>query len=147
MGIQSAVWGNNTVAVEVIVAGRITSVVTAIGEDFLARNLALVAQTLIDKVPDVSALELRILADELPVLLEAAHGVTHCMSILALNERKRAVALAVFLAVPVVHIHWAENVRLAPMSGLLILYWAHLVISLDPVVALLKVRPVAGLIA
>ena len=147
MRIQPAVRSYDAVAVEVVVAGRIASIVASVGEDFLSRQLALVAQSLVHKVPDVSALELGVLADELPVLLESADGVTHGVGILTLYERPRVVALRVTLAVLVVHVHRAEDVGLSPMSCLLVLHGAHLVISLDPVVALLKVRTVAGLVA
>ena len=40
-------------------------------------------------------------------------------------------------------LHRAEDVRLSPMSGLLVLHGAHLVVGLDPVVALLEVGAVA----
>ena len=73
MRIQATVGSNDTVAVEVIVGSRIAAVVTTIGEDFLTCNLALVAQTLIHEVPDIAALILRILTDDIPILLETTH--------------------------------------------------------------------------
>ena len=72
MRIQTAVWSNDTIAIEVVVAGRITSIVATIGKDFLTGNRTLVTQTLIYKVPDVSTLILRIFANQIPVLLETA---------------------------------------------------------------------------
>ncbi len=49
MRIQATVWRNDTVTVEVVVAGWITSIVTTIGKDFLAGDRALVANTLVSK--------------------------------------------------------------------------------------------------
>ena len=63
MRIQTAVRGKDTVAVEVVIAGRIASVVATIGKDFLAGDRTLVAQPLVNEVPDVTTLVLRILAD------------------------------------------------------------------------------------
>ena len=70
--IQTTVGSNDAIAVEVVVAGRIATVVATIGEDFLTGDGALVAQTLIYKVPDVTTLVFWILADEIPILLETS---------------------------------------------------------------------------
>ena len=43
MRVQPAVWSDDTVAVEVMIAGRIASIVTTVGKDLLTRQLALVA--------------------------------------------------------------------------------------------------------
>ena len=63
MRIQTAVRGDDSIAVEVVIAGRIAAVVATLGKDFLAGDRTLVAQTLVNEVPDVTALVLRILAD------------------------------------------------------------------------------------
>ena len=63
MRIQTAVRGDDSVAVEVVIAARIAAIVATIGEDFLAGDRTLVAQALVNEVPDVTALVLRILAD------------------------------------------------------------------------------------
>ena len=145
MGIQSAVRSDDAVAVEVIVAGGIAAVVATIGKDFLACDRTLIAQTLIYEVPDKATLILRIFADDIPILLEATHRVTHSMSILTLDERTRVIRLGIVLAVAIAHIHRTEDVRLAPLARLLVLY-RTIIYTLNPVVALLKVRTVASLV-
>ena len=148
MGIQPAVGSNDAVAIEVIVTGGIAAVVATVGKDFATRNGALVAQALIDEVPDVAALILRILADELPVLLEAAHRVAHGVGIFALDERTRVVALGVTLAPVVVGIHRASDVGItAVVRRPLILTGARRVGLLHPSVGLLEVRTETGLVA
>ena len=86
MGIQTTVWSNDTVAVEVMVCGRITSVVTSESKDLFTRNTALVAQALIHEVPDIAALILGVLSDDVPILLKTTHRVTHGMGILTLDQ-------------------------------------------------------------
>ena len=61
--VQPTVRSNDTIAIEVVVGGGITAIVAAISEDFLTRHRTLVTQALIDKVPDVTALILRIFAN------------------------------------------------------------------------------------
>ena len=73
-------------AVEVVVACRIASVVAAVGPDLLAGYLALAAQTLVDEVPDVSALVGWILTHEVPILFESTDGVTHSVCVFTLDE-------------------------------------------------------------
>ena len=147
MGIETAIGGDDTVAVEVVVGGGIAAVVATIGEDLFASDLALVAQTLIDEVPDIAALVFRMLADEVPVLLETAHRVTHGVGILALDQRTGIVALGVFLAVLVAIVHRTEDIGLALTTCLFVLHRARGVVGLHPVVALLEVRTVAGFVA
>ena len=147
VGVQSAVRSNDAVAVEVMVRGRIATVVTTVGEYLLARNLALVAQSLVYEVPDVAALIFRILADDVPILLETTYRVTHGVRILTLYQRTGIVRLGIFLTVFVAHVHRTEDVGLAPVASLLILHRTRGVVSLDPVVHLFKVWTVAGLVA
>ena len=147
MGIQSAVGGDDTVAVEVMVAGRIAAVVATIGKDFLTRGRILVAQALVYEVPDITTLVLGVLADDVPVLLETTHGVTHGVGILALDERTGIIGLGILLAVLITHVHGTEDVGLAIMTGLLELAGTGLIVSLHPVVSLLEVRTITGLVA
>ena len=147
MGIQSAVGGDDTVAVEVMVAGRIAAVVATIGKDFLTRGRILVAQALVYEVPDITTLIFGVFADEIPVLLEATHRVTHGVGILALDQRTGVVALGVFLTVVVVGIHRTVDIGLSILTGLLKLTGAGLVVRLHPVVGFLEVRTVASLIS
>ena len=147
MGVETTVGGDDAVAVEVIVAGRILAVVATIGEDLTTRDRALVAHALIYEVPDITTLILRILTHQVPVLLEATHGVTHGVGILTLDERTGVVALRVGLAALVAIVHRTEDVGLAVLTCLLKLAGTGLVGSLHPVVGLLEVRTVASLVA
>ena len=147
MGIESAIGSNEAVAVEVMIGSGIAPVVAAVGEDLLACDGALVAQTLIDEVPDIATLILGVLADDVPVLLEAAHGVTHRVGVLTLDERTGIVALGILHAVVVAQIHRAEDIGLAILACLLELAGARGIVSLHPVVGALEVRTVARLIA
>ena len=147
MRIETAVGGDDAVAVEVIVRGGILAVVATIGEDGATRDGALVAHTLVHEVPDVATLILRILAYQVPVLLEATHGVTHSVGILTLDEWTGVVALRVGLAALVAIVHRTEDIGLAVLTSLLKLAGTGLVGSLHPVVGLLEVGTVASLVA
>ena len=144
--IQAAIRSNDTITVEVVVACRITSVVATIGEDFLACDRTLVAYALVNEVPDVSTLIFRIFANQIPILLEATLRVAHSVSILTLDVRLGAVALAIFLALIIVDIHWAVDVGLAVVATTLILYRTSLVACLYPVVCGFEVNAVATFI-
>ncbi len=102
---------------------------------------------MVNEVPDVSALILRILAHKIPIFLESTHGVAHCVSIFALYEWTLIVVLGILFATFVVVIHRAEDVGLAVLPGLFILHGACAVALLHPVVGFLEVRPVASFIA
>ena len=147
MGIQTAVRSDDTITVEVVVGSRIAAIVATISKDLLASDLALITQTLIDKVPDIATLIFRILTDDVPVLLETTHRVTHRMGVLALDQRTGIVALGVFLAVLIAIVHRTEDIGLALTASLLILHRARGVVGLHPVVAFLEVRTIAGLVA
>ena len=147
MRVQATIRSNDTIAVEVVVGSGIASVVATIGKDFLTRNRRLVAQTLVDEIPDETTLVFWILADDAPILLETTHGVAHSMRILALDERTGIVCLGIFLAVFIAHIHRTEDVGLAPMASLFVLNGTNLVDALNPIVAALEVRSIACLIA
>ena len=148
MGIEPAVRGDDAVAVEVVVAGSIAAVVATISEDLLTRNGTLVAQTLIDEIPDIAALILRVLAHEIPVLLEAADGVTHSVGVLTLDQRTGIVAQGIFLAVLIAHIHRAGDIREAAVEGrTLVVDRTRGIVGLHPTVCFLEVRSEASLIA
>ena len=146
MRIQATVWRNDTVTVEVVVAGRITSIVTTIGKDFLAGDRALVTNTLVYEVPDITTLILRILADQIPILLESTHRVTHGVGILTLDVWLGTIALAVAFALLVTYVHRTVDISLAVISATLILHRAGLVVSLDPIVSLFEVDAITTLI-
>ena len=145
--VGSAVGADETVVVEVVVAGVEAVEVATVSVDGHAA-FAFPADALIDEVPDKAALILGILADEVPVLLEAAHGVAHGVGVLALDEGLglRVIA-AVLLAVVGSGVHGAVDVGLAVVAGAFVLYGPTGVLGLDPVVSSFEVRPVAGLVA
>ena len=151
MRVQTAIGGDDTVTVKVVVAGGIAAIVATISKYLLTSNLTLIAQTLIHKVPDVATLIVRLLTDQVPVLLKATHRVTHGVSIFALyqwllNLTASSFALSVFLAPVVISIHRAVNISLTLYTSLLKLTGTCLVVSLHPVVGLLKVRTVTSLV-
>ena len=146
MRIQTAVRGKDTIAVEVVIAGRIASVVATIGKDFLTGDRTLVAQTLVNEVPDVTTLVLRILADQIPVLLETTLRVTHGVSILTLDVWLGTVALAIALAFLVTDVHRTVDICLAVVSATFILCRAGRIARLHPVVSLLEVDAIAALV-
>ena len=51
------------------------------------RGISRPAESLVDKIPYESTLELRIFPDEVPIFLESTHGVAHGMSIFAEDKR------------------------------------------------------------
>ena len=159
MWVQSAVRCDDTVTVKVVVGCRIAAVIATIGKYLLTCNLTLVAQALVYKVPDVSTLINRILADKLPVLLESTHRVTHSVGIFTLYQRLHilsttnngslivgSLVLRILIAVLVAHVHWAEDICLTIQLSTLVLAWASVVISLYPVVSLLEIRTVSSLV-
>ena len=153
------------VAVECVVAGVVGVEVAAEDEDpgglvgvragagavFLV-NLALggvvrPAESLVLEVPDAAALVVGVLADEVPVLLEAAEGVAHGVCVLALDEGHGGIVGAILLAGLVAGVHGAEDVRAAVHAGALVLHGAGGVEGLGPGVGVLEVGTVAGLVA
>ena len=146
MRIQTAVRSDDTVAVEVVVTGRIAAVVATIGKDFLTGDRTLVTQALVNKVPDVTTLVLRILANQVPILLETTLRVTHGVGILTLDIWLGTIALAIVLAFLITDVHRTVDISLAVVSATLILCRAGLIARLHPVVSLLEVDAVAALI-
>ena len=147
MGVEGAVGGNDAIAVEVVVGGRIATGVAAIHPYLLARNLALAAHGLVYHVPDETALILGILAGQFHVVHEAAHGVAHGVGIFALDERTVGIAFAILDTVVVVVVHGAEDVGFLGQSGTLVLHGARVVQGLDGMVCLLEVVAVSALVA
>ena len=151
MWVQSAVGSNNTITVKVVVAGRIAAIVATISKYLLTSNLALIAHTLIYKVPDVTTLVVRLLANQVPVLFKATHRVTHSVGIFTLNQwllnlTASYFALRVFLAPVVIGIHRAVDICSALDTSTLILARTSLIVSLYPSVSLLKVCTIASLV-
>ena len=117
MRIWSSVRTNQAIVVEVLVRHRETTIITAIGIDLITSYLALVAQTLINKIPDKTTLILRILTDQIPILLESTHRITHGMGILLLKKRFVTIVLFQICSTTVViSIHRTENVSLASLQ-------------------------------
>ena len=143
MCVRLTVWVDDTITVEVVVAGRETTIVATIGPNLLACHLALATKTLVDVVPNISSLVLRELTNEVPIFLETADGITHSMGIFALDEWTRIVALGITLATTIVVVHRAENIGLAVLSCLFVLHWTRLVVTLNPIVGIFEVLAVA----
>ena len=143
---KATVRSNDTIAVEVMVRGRITTLVTTIHPYLVACHLAYSTNALIDEVPDEASLILWILANQIPILLETSNGVTHCMSILALDKRTGIVALCIFLAIIVIVVHGTEDIGLAILSTLFILHGATAVDNLHGIIGSLEVITIATLV-
>ena len=135
MRIQLAVWTDDSVAVEVVVRRVVAVVVATVGVVYLVQlgvggelvNLqahrlhGFAVQSLVYKVPDVSALELGIFADKVPILFETTTRVAHRVVIFALDERLLVfVVLGVGLRTPRGVVHRAEDVGVATISASLL---------------------------
>ena len=161
MRIELAVRSDNAIAVEVVVRRVVVVVVTTIGvlnlvvlsvcEVVLYRHRLnrVAVQRLVNEVPDISSLELRILTYHIPIFLEATAGVTHGMVVLALYEWAcELVVLRIFVATVVAIVHRAEDVGiLTRASSLLELYGTALVLLLNPLVCSNEVVAVYRLVA
>ena len=146
MRIQTAVWSNDTITVEVIVTCRIAAVISTISKDFLTGDRTLVTNALIYEVPDIATLILRILTDEVPIFLETTFRITHSMSIFALDVWFNTITLAIFLTLLVVDIHRTVNISLAVITATLILNRTGLVERFHPVIGFFEVDAVTTLI-
>ena len=151
MRVQSAVGCDDTITVKVVVAGRIAAIVATVSKYLLTSNLTLIAHTLVHEVPDITTLVVRLLANQVPVLFESTHRVTHGMSILTLNQwllnlTASHLALRVFLAPVIVGIHGAVDICSTLDACTLILAWTCLIVCLHPSVSLLKVSTVTSLV-
>ena len=147
MRIETAVRAYQSVVAEIIVGRVIVIEVTAVGVELSAVFL-MPAQALVNEIPDEASLEFRVLADEVPVLLEATFGVAHCVSILDENQRlDLGLVLAVFLNLVVRKIHMGIEIGLSVVLCPFVLDYAAGVNSLHEVVCLLEVLAVASLVA
>ena len=145
--IRHAVWTYQTIVAEVLITGIEFVEVATISINHLS-VLTCPTDRLIHKVPDETTLILRILADNLPILLEATLRITHGMSILALNQR---FVLRCILAVshcPIrTQVHWAIDIRQPLITSTLVLHRTARIFCLCPLIGLLKVLAIASLIA
>ena len=135
MRIEHSVGRYETVAVEVVVGGVVVVVVAAVGVLKRAVGAAAV-QRLVDKVPNEAALQLRIFANQVPILLETAARVAHRVRVFALNERTvglRVVGVALHCAI--IGIHRAKNIGKLLKTSRFVLYWAARLAFLEPLVA------------
>ena len=146
MWIRLTVRINHTITVEVVIAGRIASIVTSVSPYLLTCNLALAAQSLIDEVPDISTLIGRILTHKVPILLKSTNRVTHCVRILTLNQWTWIITLRITLTTVIVVVHWAVDIRLAILSCLLILARTRWVVCLHPIIAVLEVLTITSFV-
>ena len=147
MGIRHTVGAYHAIAAEVVVRGIIAVEVAAVGINFHAA-LASPAQRLVNPIPYKTALQRRVPAYQVPILLETAARVAHCVGIFALYERLGGVCAAgiIFHAL-VIGIHGTEHVGKLILTGLLILHGAARVFGLNPFIHGLEVRAETSLVA
>ena len=169
VGIQLAVGADDTVIVEVVVGIVVVVVVAAVGivdfvqfgirqirhlVQFVERSgeilrIDVAVKGLIDEVPNVTTLILRIFADEFPIFLQSTARVTHRVVVFALNQRLcQAVVFAVSLTLGRRAIHRAVDVGVPTrFSCLFPLARTRLVSLFHPFVGCLEVRSVHRLVA
>ena len=91
--VRGPVWRDDSVAVEIAVARRVLTVVTAVRPVHSAVAVGLV-ESLVDPVPDETALEVRIFIDVLPLAVKRAVGIAHRVGIFRRHDRLRVAALS-----------------------------------------------------
>ena len=161
MRIELTVWTDDTVAVEVVVTRVILVVIATVCIFYLAKLLIahllwidahwlhdMAMQALVNEVPVETTLKDRILAYQVPVVLQVTARVAHRVVVLTLDERLVALrVLAILLAILDTIIHRTENVCALAMSCLFILHRATRVLALDPLVGIEEVVTHHGLVA
>ena len=150
MRMQAAVRGNDAVAVERCIRGIVIVEITA--EDKHVIGPAILAvdrppEGLIHEIPDTTALEQGILAEQIPVFLESAQRIAHRVGIFALDHRTFLRLGSVVLAGRIISIHRAEDIGIPFLLRTLILDGTGRIELLDPGIGLLEIRTGAGLVA
>ena len=131
---------DKSVVAEVVVGSIETVEVASVSIDGYA-IFTFPTYRLIDKVPNETTLQVRILADEVPIFLESALRVTHSVRIFTLYQRLRQiVALSVFFHMSVVGIHRTVNIGKFITMCLLVLYGTAGIFRLDPAIGSFEVR-------
>ena len=139
MRVRRTLGDNFAVIAEGIVRSIETVEVATISVN-LYSILACPADRLVYKVPNKATLQVGVLTNQIPVLLESTYRVAHGMSVLALDKRLGSIgALAIIFHEVVVGIHGAKHIGKLVAVCLLVLHHAALLFILNPVVALLKV--------
>ena len=87
--VRVAVRIDNPVAQEVRIGGCVHAVVAAVGPSLVG-----VVETLVHPVPNKTALQVRVGIDLLPLEVEGAGGIAHCVGILGRDDRPAALFLA-----------------------------------------------------
>ena len=154
VAVPGSVGRDESVVVERRVTRILAVVVTAESEDVVCAVFLRVGrfvESLVHEIPDASALKGRGLADQIPVLLESSHRVSHRVGIFTHYERAVLVVPDVFLCVGVADVHRAEDVGVAVsvVSALtpLVLDRTGWVERLGEIVGIEEVLSVAGLVA
>ena len=143
--VRHTVRTDQTIVAEVLVAGIKLVEVATIAINHLA--VLLPTDRLIHEVPDKATLVLRILADDVPILLETTFRVTHRMGIFALDKRLGlGWVFTVFDGTLRRHVHRTMDIRLTLIASTLILNRTSCILSLDPVVGRFKVGTIASLV-
>ena len=139
---------NHSVAVERPVGRIIFIEVASVGYNVVrSRIIDTPADALVCKVPDEAALEARILADQVPILLEIPHGVAHRVCIFALYQWLGRPSGDHPLAFPGCSIHGTVDVGVGSSLSPLVLDRPGRVEGLDPIVAGCEVLPVTCFVA
>ena len=120
VSLRRAVCGDYTVVVERVIGCVVVIEVATIIERHLAVGLIL-RQALIDEIPDETTLIVGVLTDQVPILLESTHRVTHRVGILTLDEGLLGRVLHIVLAPLQVSIHRAHNIGKVVTLGTLVM--------------------------
>ena len=147
MRVRHAVGTDNAVAVKVVV-GWVVVVVVATIFIYLHAIFVFCAKSLVNKVPDKSALELGVFAHQVPVFLKSARAITHRMVILALYQGARfAVVARVIFAPLVCAIHGTGDVGAGTVYATAFpLHGSAWVVALNPLVCGGEVWPIGRFI-
>ena len=121
MRIQAAVRIDQTVIEEVLSRSIVFIEVASITEILYALFCKHTGR-LVDEVPDKATLIFRFFPDQVPILLEAAFGITHCMRILTLDKRFAVITAQVFQATVKRDIHRAIDIGKLILLRLFVLY-------------------------
>ena len=124
MRVRSAVGSYQTVGAEVgVVDDAYKSHVSTESPD-VAVILIFDSECLVYPVPDEAALQLVVLINQIPVILEVSYTVAHGMSIFAHNHRTLVALIDMAAQRPDACIHRAVYVTLGIITATLILYRA-----------------------
>ena len=121
MRMQAPVGSYDSIAVERAIRSIIFIEIASESEDMVSASLGRPAHSLVDKVPDETALVIGILPDEVPIFLEITHRITHRMGIFALDQRPRWIVRQIIDAPIGSCVHGAHDVCVPVVHSPLVL--------------------------